>query len=119
DTIVAGAGTDTAIYAVSLMAANVTPVVDGDPGTAGNQAAWEATPGAEGPDLLTGVEKTTDGTGHHFLLVGNSGYTSIQTAINAAVAGDTIMVAAGTYNETVTLQSGITLLGVRAGYGAV
>jgi Ca2+-binding RTX toxin-like protein len=119
DTIVAGAGTDTAVYAGSLTAANITPVVDGDLGTAGNQAGWQVNAGAEGTDLLTGVEKITDGAGHHFLLVGNGSFASIQAAINAAVAGDTIMVAAGTYNETVTLKSGITLLGVGADEGAV
>ncbi len=119
DTIVAGSGTDTTVYAVPLTAANITPVADGDPGTTGNQAGWQVNAAAEGTDLLTGVEKITDSAGHHFLLVGNSGFTSIQAAINAAVAGDTIMVAAGTYNETVTLKSGITLLGAGADEGAV
>ena len=42
--------------------------------------------GADGTDLLTGVEKVTDGAGHHFLLVGNGGYATIQAAIDAASA---------------------------------
>ena len=36
-------------------------------------------------------------------------YTAIQPAINAASPGDTILVAAGTYTEQVTLKSGLTL----------
>src|SRR6188472_3841359 len=50
---------------------------------------WQVAAGADGTDLLTGVEKVTDSAGHSILLVGNGGYASIQAAINAAVAGDT------------------------------
>jgi Ca2+-binding RTX toxin-like protein len=97
DTINGGAGTDTAAYSVSLTAANITAVVDADPNTAGNQAGWQVSAGAEGTDLLTGVERVADGAGHHFLLVGNGGYATIQAAVNAAVAGDTILVGPGTF----------------------
>ncbi len=38
-------------------------------------------------------------------------YTSIQAAINAAAAGDTILVRSGTYAETLTLKSGVDVLG--------
>ena len=54
--------------------------------------------GAQGTDLLTGIEKVSDGAGHHFLLVGNGGYATIYAAMSAAQSGDTIMIAAGTFN---------------------
>ena len=91
DTIFGGAGTDTAAYTGTLQASAIKTVADADPTTPGNQAGWQVTAGAEGTDLLNGVEKVSDGAGHNFLLVGNGGYATIQAAINAAAAGDTIM----------------------------
>ena len=98
DIISTDGGTDTVTYTGTLTAANITPVADGDPTTAGAQAGWQVSAGAEGTDLLTGVEKVSDGAGHNFLLVGNGGYATIYAAMSAAQSGDTIMIGPGTFN---------------------
>ena len=73
------------------------------------------TGGAEGTDTLSGIEKI-DGAGTaNILLVGNGGYATIQAAIDAAVAGDTIMLAAGTYDEDIVLDRAVTILGANHG----
>jgi hypothetical protein len=115
DTLFGGGGNDTAVYTGSLTAASITAVAVADPSTVGSQAGWQVSAGTEGTDLLNGVEKISAGGGHNFLLVGNGGYASIQAAINAAVAGDTIMLAAGTYNENIVLDRAVTILGANHG----
>src|SRR5436309_6845189 len=45
-------------------------------------------------------------------------YTTIQAAVNAANAGDTVKVCAGTYHELVTVNKSITLKGAQAGVDA-
>ncbi|HEX2399443.1 MAG TPA: right-handed parallel beta-helix repeat-containing protein, partial [Mycobacterium sp.] len=73
------------------------------------------TGGAEGTDTLSGIEKI-DGAGTaNILLVGNGGYATIQATIDAAVAGDTIMLAAGTYDEDIVLDRAVTILGANHG----
>src|SRR6188472_2792703 len=42
-------------------------------------------------------------------------YATVQSAVNAAAAGDTIKVCAGTFNEFVTINKTLTLLGAQAG----
>ena len=73
------------------------------------------TGGAEGADTLSGIEKITDGGGHHILLVGNGGYATITAAIAAASAGDIIRIAAGTYSEHVDVNKDVTLEGANHG----
>ena len=114
DMIQGGAGTDTASYTGTLLATAITAVVDADPTTAGSQSGWQVSAGAEGTDLLTGVEKVNDGAGHHFLLVGNGGYATIQAAVDAAVSGDTIIVGAGTFAGAI-IGKELTLIGQGAG----
>ena len=116
DTIAGDVGTDTAVYTTTLTAANITAVVDGDPATDGNQAGWQVSAGADGVDLLTGVEKVNDGAGHHFLLVGNGGYATIQAAVDAATAGDTIIVGPGTFAGA-TINKELTIVGSGNGVG--
>jgi hypothetical protein len=43
---------------------------------------------------------------------------TVQDAVNSAVAGDTINVPAGTYNETVSVNKAVTILGAQAGTAA-
>ena len=73
DIISADGGTDTVTYTGTLTAANITTVADSDPTTGGSQAGWQVSAGAQGTDLLTGIDKVSDGAGHNFLLVGNGG----------------------------------------------
>jgi Ca2+-binding RTX toxin-like protein len=111
DTLAGGSGTDTAVYTGTITSANVTAVADTDATTPGAQPGWQVSAGAEGTDTLTGIEKI-DNAGANILLVGNGGYATIQEAINAASTGDTIMVAAGTYAENITIDEEVTLLGL-------
>ncbi len=98
DTMNGGAGIDTAVYSGTLTAANIIAVADADPATAGNQPGWQISSSTDGTDLVTGVEKVSDGNGHNFLLVGNGGYATIYAAKSVAGSGDTIMIAPGTFN---------------------
>ncbi|HLJ00226.1 MAG TPA: type I secretion C-terminal target domain-containing protein [Bradyrhizobium sp.] len=117
DTITGGAGTDTAVYKETLAGTNFT--FD----TVHNN--WTVTTGSEGTDTLHGISKVADGTtvatvaggtvGHEFLLVGGgSQFTTIQEAVNAAHAGDTILIAPGTYTEQVSVvgKNNLTIEGI-------
>ena len=59
--------------------------------------------GTEGTNSLTDVE-IVQGTDGNILLVGNGGYATIQEAITAAENGDTILVAAGEYQEQLVID---------------
>ena len=107
DTLIGGLGTDTAQYTATITAAMVAS--DG----AGHFTV--TTGGAEGTDTLSGIEKIHGAGTSNILLVGNGGFATIQAAINAAVAGDTIMLAAGTYDENIVLDRAVTILGANHG----
>jgi Ca2+-binding RTX toxin-like protein len=111
-----GTGTDTAVYSAAITAADITAsAADANPFLAGTQAGWIVNGGAEGTDTLSEIE-IVDGAGAgRFLLVGNGGYDSITAALAAAVAGDTIVVAPGTFTESVTVDKDVTILGANHG----
>jgi Ca2+-binding RTX toxin-like protein len=100
DTIDGGAGTDTAIVGTGAV-------------YTANGANWTVT-SSDGEDTLVNIEIVESGA-TNTLLVGSGGFSTIQAAIDAASDGDTILVAAGTYDEDLTIHVGVTILGARAG----
>ncbi|MGJ8569716.1 MAG: tandem-95 repeat protein [Hoeflea sp.] len=102
DVIDGGSEADTANYADALTATDIV---------ANGTGGWTVTTSTEGTDTLSNVE-IVDGTeAGRFLLVGNGGFATIQAAVDAAVDGDTILIAAGTYAESVDVDVAITLIG--------
>jgi hypothetical protein len=94
DTLMGGGGTDTAVYTTDTLTTGSFKYdsAHGD---------WVVTTTNEGTDTLTGMSIVTDQAGHRFLLVDpSSHFTTIQAAVDAAQAGDTILIAPGTYTET-------------------
>jgi parallel beta-helix repeat protein len=76
-------------------------------------------PSGEGPGTGDAVSGNVDYSPWLGATTGTSPMTwytndSIQDAVNAAVSGDTITVAAGTYNEAITINKALTLLGAQA-----
>ena len=103
DSIDGGSGTNTVKYDAAVSTTDFS-VVGGK---------WQVSDGTHGTDGLNNVEKVTDGT-HNFLLVGAGGYATIQAAVNAASAGDTILIAPGTYAGA-TISEALTIIGSGSG----
>ncbi|MEA2874670.1 MAG: hypothetical protein QOH67_4998, partial [Hyphomicrobiales bacterium] len=105
DTFHGGAGNDVASFHGNAANATIT----------WNGTTASVTTAADGVDTIDGTGRL-DFQDHHVFLVGSgSDYTTIQSAINAASAGDTIIVDDGTYNENLTVDKGLTILGANRG----
>ena len=75
---------------------------------------WTVTDGSN-VDTLAHVEKVALGT-QTYLLVGNTGFQTIQDAVAAASSGDTILIAGGTYSGAIDVQNkDLTFLSLNAG----
>ncbi|HEY8382635.1 MAG TPA: NosD domain-containing protein [Microvirga sp.] len=82
-----------------------------------NGGNWTVTVGGA-VQTLTGVEKVRIGNTTYMLVDnagGGNGFATIESAIEAAAAGDTILLAEGTYDEALTLDKRVTIEGVKKG----
>ncbi|AMV30541.1 Cadherin domain protein [Pirellula sp. SH-Sr6A] len=112
DTILGKGGNDTAIYTEALTESQITP--DGSVLVSSTTlAGWKVTgTTTSGTDQLIDVETVVDSTGKTYRLVGRGGFDSIQSAIDAANAGDIILIAPGTFVEDVNVtKAGVTVKG--------
>lgn len=61
--------------------------------------------------LVTGADDTTDSLTFYVSMDGSEDFNSIQAAVNAANAGDEIIVSSGVYSERIVIDKSITLTG--------
>ncbi|MBE0533285.1 MAG: right-handed parallel beta-helix repeat-containing protein [Rhodospirillales bacterium] len=109
DTLDGGAGIDTAGFSGAFGDYAIVGNLDGTFTVTDTRAG-----SPDGTDTLDGVEALSfAGTDGKVLLVGGSGYATIQAAIDAASAGDTIFIADGTYTliSTLNVNKDVTLQG--------
>lgn len=71
-----------------------------------------------GASDFTGTDTDPGTGGDQNAVFGFTAFTTIQQAVTAAVAGDTIIVAAGTYTEDVIVDTSVILQGANAGIAA-
>ncbi len=95
DLLNGGGGIDTAFYQTVLTTANITASGGG----------WLVDAGNDGTDFLLNIERIGSTRPGRTLLVGNGGFATIQAAIDAAEAMDTILIAGGIYVEQLTINS--------------
>ncbi len=98
DTIDGGDGIDTVVYSGNVDDYTAT-VVGGSVQVVDDNVA----DGDDGTDMVSNVEMVQFADAH-VLFVGAGGFASIQAAVDAAVDGDIISVAGGTYTEQVVVD---------------
>ncbi|MCZ8276209.1 MAG: right-handed parallel beta-helix repeat-containing protein [Microcystis sp. LE19-4.1E] len=122
DTLNGGAGTDTAIYTGNFAdyttsgSANNFTIVDNRSGSPDGTDTVENVEFLEFADVtvpVAGIFSTVQLFDNNNVLVG--GFTTIQAAINAANANYKILVAPGTYNENLTINKEVQVIGAKAG----
>ncbi|GAB5471039.1 MAG: hypothetical protein Kilf2KO_40690 [Rhodospirillales bacterium] len=105
DSLSGGPGDDVAVFEGDF--ANATL------GTSGSGDLLVTT-GPGGTDSLTGIQRL-EFDDQTILVVGEGGFETIQAAVDAATVGDTILVSSGLYEEVVTVDKQVTILGAQAG----
>jgi Ca2+-binding RTX toxin-like protein len=124
DVLDGGAGTDTAVYAGSMASYTIGYATDSNGHVTGFTSV---TGGTDGDSSLISIEKLVFlgastvalDLSHPVQLFAGSTligtFDTIQAAVNAATAGQTIIVPAGTWSENVNVDKDVTILGANSG----